>query len=94
MYTSTYGVLKPVSTGLSPSSGLGWKGKKSEVQGPTSVAVTAGVAGTAAVEVMKAPPVPGVQKPPRWVGKQFWDRLKVAPKKKVKIPLGLKTRPA
>jgi hypothetical protein len=60
---------KPVSTGLPPSSGLGWE----EVRGPSSEAVSAGVADTAAVsaavEPLMAPPVPGVQKPPRWVGK-------------------------
>jgi hypothetical protein len=41
-----------------------------------------------------APPVPGVQKPPCWVGKQFRDHLEAAPKSKVKILAGLKTRPA
>jgi hypothetical protein len=58
------------------------------------VAVPADVAGTAAVEAVKALPVSGVQKPPRWVGKQFLDCFEVAPKKMVKIPAGLKTRPA
>jgi hypothetical protein len=58
------------------------------------VAVPADVAGTAAVEAVKGLPVPGVQKPPCWVGKQFWDRFEVAPKKMVKIPAGLKMRPA
>jgi hypothetical protein len=50
--------------------------------------------GTASVAPVMAPPVPGVQKPPRWVGKQFWDRLVAAPEKKVKKSAGLKTRPA
>ncbi len=56
-----------------------------EVRGPTSAAVSAGVADTvavavsagvadsAAVETVMAPPVPGKQKPPRWVGKRFQD---------------------
>jgi hypothetical protein len=34
----------------------------------------------------------GVQKPPHQVGNWFWDRLKAALEKKVKIPAGLKTR--
>ena len=58
-----------------------------EVRGPSSEAVSAGVAGTAAdfaadsaaVETLLAPPVPGVQKPPRWVGKRFRDRFAAAP---------------
>jgi hypothetical protein len=53
-----------------------------EVRGPSSVAVPANVAGiaavavsagaadSAAVEAVIALPVPGVQKPPRWVGKR------------------------
>jgi hypothetical protein len=74
-----------------------------EVRGPTSTAVSTGVAGTAAVavsageadstatsagstdsaavELVMALPVPGVQKPPRWVGKRFWDRFEAAPLK-------------
>jgi hypothetical protein len=36
-----------------------------------SVAVSAGVADSATVETVMASPVPGVQKPLRWVGKQF-----------------------
>ncbi len=68
---------------------------REEVRGPFSEAVTAGVADTAAdsaavsadaadsaaVETLMAPPVPGVQKPPRWVGKQFRDRIEAAPLK-------------
>jgi hypothetical protein len=47
--------------------------------------------GTASVEAVKAPPVPGVQKSPHRVGKQFRGRLVMAPKKKkVKKPAGLK----
>jgi hypothetical protein len=60
-----------------------------EVRGPSSEAVSAGVADTAAdsaavsagvadsavVEMLVAPPVPGVQKPPRWVGERFRDRF-------------------
>ncbi len=50
--------------------------------------------GTASVEAVKAPLVPGVQKPPRRVGKRFQDRHVAAPeKRKVKKPVGLKTRP-
>ncbi len=66
-----------------------------EVRGPSSEAVSAGVADTAAdfvaksagaadsaaVETLVAPPVLGVQKPPRWVGKRFWDRFAAAPLK-------------
>jgi hypothetical protein len=40
-----------------------------------------------------APPVPGMQKPSRRVGKRFWDRLVAVLEKKVKKPAGLKTRP-
>ena len=68
---------------------------KEEVRGPSSEAVSAGVADTAAdfaaesagaadsaaVETVVAPPVPGVQKPPRWVGKRFRDRFAAAPLK-------------
>jgi hypothetical protein len=50
--------------------------------------------GTASVEAVKAPPVPGVQKPPHRIGKRFQDRCVAAPeKRKVKKPAGLKTRP-
>ncbi len=55
--------------------------------------VTAGMGGTAAVEAVKAPPVPGMQKPPHRVGKRFRDHLEAA-LKEVKIPAGLKTRPS
>jgi hypothetical protein len=49
--------------------------------------------GTTSVEAVEAPPVPGVQKPPRQVGKRFPDRLMAAPeKKKVKRLAGLRTR--
>ncbi len=41
-----------------------------------SAADSAGAADSIAVERMTAPPVPGVQKPPRRVGKQFQDLLK------------------
>ncbi len=65
-----------------------------EVRGPSSeAAVTAGVADTAAVsadvadpaavETLLAPPVLGMQKPPRWVGKRFRDRFTAAPILKV-----------
>ncbi len=50
--------------------------------------------GTASVAPVMAPPVSGVQKPPRRVGKRFWDRLVVAPGRKVKKPAGLKMRAA
>jgi hypothetical protein len=47
------------------------------------------------MEAVKAPPVPGVQKPPRRVGKRFRDCHVVAPeKKKVKRLAGLRMRPA
>jgi hypothetical protein len=36
-----------------------------------SVAVSAGTTDSAAVETVMAPLVPGVQKPPCWVGKRF-----------------------
>ncbi len=51
--------------------------------------------GTASVEAVKALPVLGVHKPPRRVGKRFRDSFVEAPeKKKVKKPVGLKTRRA
>ncbi len=50
--------------------------------------------GTASVAPVMAPPVPGIQKPPRQEGKRFKDRLVAAPEKKVKKPAGLKMRPA
>ncbi len=51
--------------------------------------------GTASVAPVMALPVAGVQKPPRWVGKRFRDCLVAVPeKKKVKRPVGLRTRPA
>ncbi len=40
-----------------------------------SAAVSAGAADSAVVEMLVAPPVPGVQKPPRWVGERFRDRF-------------------
>ena len=46
-----------------------------EVRGPTSLAMPVDGTGTTSVAPVKAPPVPGVQKPPRQVGKRFWDRL-------------------
>jgi hypothetical protein len=36
-----------------------------------SVAASTDAADSAAVETVTVPPVPGVQKPPRWVGKRF-----------------------
>jgi hypothetical protein len=66
-----------------------------EVRGPTSGAVPVDGTGTAFVEAVKAPLVPGVQKPPRRVGKRFRDCRVAAPeKRKVKKPVGLKMRPA
>jgi hypothetical protein len=50
-----------------------------EVRGPTSLAVPVGGMGTASVAPVKAPPVPGMQKPPCQVGKRFPDRLVAAP---------------
>jgi hypothetical protein len=41
-----------------------------------------------------APPVLGVQKPPRLEGKRFQDSLVAAAERKVKKPASLKTRPA
>jgi hypothetical protein len=46
------------------------------------VAVPVDRTGTGTASV-KAPPVLGVLKPPRRVGKQFWDRLVAAPEKNV-----------
>jgi hypothetical protein len=57
--------------------------------------VTVDETGTASVKAVKALPVPGVQKPPRQVGKRFRDCRVAAPeKKKVKRPAGLRKRPA
>jgi hypothetical protein len=51
--------------------------------------------GIVSVEALKAPPVPGVQKLPRQVGKRFRDCHVAAPeKRKVKRPADLRTRPA
>jgi hypothetical protein len=78
---------EPVSTGLPPSSGLGWEKERSEVHPlrrcPLGVAGTAAdfAADSAAVETLLAPLVPGMQKPPRWVGKRFRDRFAAAPLK-------------
>ncbi len=65
-----------------------------EVKGLTSLAVAVDWTGTVSVAPVKAPPVLCVQKPPRWVGKRFRDRLVAAPEGKVEKPAGLKTRPA
>jgi hypothetical protein len=65
-----------------------------EVRGLTSLAVPVDGTGTASVAPVKAPLVPGVQKPPRRVGKRFRDRHVAAPEGKVEKPAGLKTRPA
>jgi hypothetical protein len=65
-----------------------------EVRGLTSVEVPIDGMGTTSVEAVKAPPVPGVQKPPRRVGKRFQDCFLAVPEKKVKKLVGLKTRPA
>ncbi len=46
-----------------------------------SVVVSAGAADSAAVETLMAPPVPGVQKPSRWVGKRFQDHFPAGPLK-------------
>jgi hypothetical protein len=54
-----------------------------EVRDLTSLAVPVDGTGTASVAPVKAPPVPGVQKPPRRVGKRFRDRLLAAPGRKV-----------
>jgi hypothetical protein len=81
-----------LSTGLPPELWPRLGGE--EVRGPTSWAVPVDGMGTVSVEAVKAPPVPGVQKPPRRVGKRFRDRLMAAPGKvKVKKPAGLQTRP-
>jgi hypothetical protein len=49
--------------------------------------------GTVFVEAVKAPLVPGVQKPPHRVGKRFQHHPVAVPmKEKVKKPAGLKTR--
>jgi hypothetical protein len=85
-YSSTETGLHRATPELRPRLG------REEVRGPSSEAVTAGVADTtvdyaavsagaadsATVKTLMAPPVPGVQKPPRWVGKRFRDRFEVA----------------
>jgi hypothetical protein len=65
-----------------------WLGGE-EVRGPSSEAVSAGVADTAAVsavaadsaavETLMAPPVLGVQKPLCWIGKRFRDHFAALP---------------
>jgi hypothetical protein len=57
------------------------------------VAVLVDGTGTASVAPVRALPVPGVQKPPRRVGKRFRDHLVAAPEENVKKTAGLKTRP-
>jgi hypothetical protein len=52
------------------------------------VAVPVDGTGTESVAPAMAPPVPGVQKPPRQVGKWFWDRLEAPPEGKLEIPAG------
>jgi hypothetical protein len=99
-----YRVTRVCRTGLTVSRGIGSSPRGSpklwprlegeEVRGPTSLAVPIEGTGIAYVEAVKAPPVLGVQKPPRRVGKRFWDRLVAAPGKKMKKPVGLKTRSA
>ncbi len=59
-----------------------------------SAAVSAGAADSAAVEALTAPPVPGVQKPPRWVGKRFRDHFAAALLLKAQRPRGAQTMPA
>ncbi len=54
-----------------------------EVRDLTSLAVPVDRTSTASVAPVKAPPVPGVQKPPHRVGKRFRDRLVAAPGRKV-----------
>jgi hypothetical protein len=57
--------------------------------------VSADVADTAFVEARKELPARGVQKPPCRVGeKQFQGEFSAAPDGMVKIPAGLRTRPA
>jgi hypothetical protein len=46
-----------------------------------TVADSAGAADSAAVEMLMAPPVLGMQKPPRWVGKWFRECFVAAPLK-------------
>ncbi len=59
------------------------------------MAVPVGGTRTSSVAPVMALLVPGLQKPPRQVGKQFRNRLVAAPgKEKVKRPGGLRTRPA
>ncbi len=53
------------------------------------MAVPVDGSGTASVAPVVEPPVPGMQKPPRWVGKQFRDHLVAAPEEKVKKPASL-----
>jgi hypothetical protein len=58
------------------------------------VAVPVDGTGNVSVAPVKAPPVPGVQKPPRRVGKRFRDRLVAALEVKMKKLAGLKMKPA
>jgi hypothetical protein len=72
---------RQVSTGLPPSSVLGWKEKRSEV-GYRGCGTCEGAAG------------PGYAKTSSLGRKRFRERLVAAPEVKVKKPAGLKTRPA
>jgi hypothetical protein len=89
---TVYQGCRQLSTGLPPD--LWPRLEAEDVRGPASMAVPVDGMCTASVEAVKEPPVPVVQKPPRWVGKQFWDCLVVAPEKKVDKSAGLQTTPA
>ncbi len=82
-----YRVFGVHPTGLTVARGVG---RCPQGSTPTSVAVPVDKTGTASVAPVMAPPVPGVQKPPRRVGKWFRDHLLVAPEEKVKKPASFK----
>ncbi len=96
-----YRVTRVRRTGLAVSRGAGsslqgspkfWPQLEGEeVRGLNSRVVPVDGTGTGSVEAVKALPVPGMQKPPRWVGKCFRERFVAAPGKK---PVGLQMRPA
>jgi hypothetical protein len=57
-----------------------------------SAGAAASAADSAAVETVMAPPIPGMQKPPRWVGKRFRDHFAAA-SLKVWRPRAVQTTP-
>ncbi len=79
--------------GCPPSTGL--RRRADKVRGRSSSAVSAGVVDTAFVEAAKELLSQDMQKPSHGVGeKRFLGKFSAAPAVVVKIPAGLRTKPA